>query len=169
MHAELMVLRIVHVVGGILWVGAMAFNAFFLGPAMSASGPAGGQIAAQLQKRGLFVFMPLVAILTILAGIRLLMITSTNFSSAYFGQRNGMTYSIAASIALVAFVYGMAVTRPAMARVVALSQQAASDAANRDQVMAEIRAAQERGRKATVVVTWLLLAAAIGMAIGRYM
>ena len=97
------------------------------------------------------------------------MITSTNFSSAYFGQRNGMTYSIAASIALVAFVYGMAVTRPAMARVVALSQQAASDAANRDQVMAEIRAAQERGRKATVVVTWLLLAAAIGMAIGRYM
>jgi len=169
MQAELIALRVVHVVGGVVWVGTMAFNAFFLGPAMASVGPAAGQIAAQLQRRKFFVFMPVVAILTILAGFRLLMIVSTNFSSDYFGQRNGMTYAIAGSIALIAFIYGLSVTRPAMARVATLAQQAASDEANREKLMAEIRATQERARNSTVVVAWLLLVTAIGMAIARYM
>lgn len=169
MQAELLVLRVVHVVGAVIWVGTLAFNAFFLGPAMAAMGPAAGQIAAQLQRRKFFVFMPVVAILTILAGLRLMMITSSGFSSDYFGQRNGMTYSIAATLALIAFFYGMAVTRPAMAKVATLSQQAASDETNRERIMAEIRATQERARSSTVIVAVLLLVAAIGMAIARYM
>jgi len=169
MAAELLVLRIIHIVGGILWVGAMAFNAFFLGPAMAASGPAAGQVAAGLMKRRIFVFMPVVAILTILAGLRLMMIASSRFGGDYFGSRTGMTFSIAAALALLAFIYGMAVTRPAMARVVALNQQAAADASNRERIMAEIQATQQRAAKATTVVAWMLLAAAVGMAIARYM
>jgi uncharacterized membrane protein len=169
MAAELLVLRIIHVVGGILWVGAMAFNAFFLGPAMAASGPAAGQIAAQLQRRKMFVFMPVVAILTILAGLRLLMIASSRFGGNYFGSRSGMTFSAAAAVALIAFIYGMAVTRPAMGRVVALNQQAAAEPANRERIMAEIQATQQRAARSTTAVAWLLLVAAVGMAIARYM
>ena len=169
MAVELLVLRVVHVVGGILWVGAMAFNAFFLGPAMASAGPAAGQVAAGLMRRKIFVFMPVVAILTILAGIRLLMITSGGFAGDYFGRRAGMTFAIAGAIALIAFIYGMAVTRPAMAKVVALTQQAQSDPANRERIMAEIQATQQRAARATTVVAWLLLVTAVGMAIGRYM
>ena len=38
--AELIVLRLVHVLGGIFWVGAGLFNMVYLGPAMAAAGPA---------------------------------------------------------------------------------------------------------------------------------
>ena len=168
MQAELLVLRIVHVVGGILWVGAISFNAFFLGPAMAAAGPAAGQVAAGLQRRKIFVFMPVVAILTLLAGLRLLMITSSSFSGNYFGTRSGMTFSIAGAIALIAFVYGMAVTRPAMAKVVTLAQQAAQDPANRERIMAEIQATQQRAAKSTTIIAWMLLVVALLMAIARY-
>jgi uncharacterized membrane protein len=169
MAAELLVLRIIHVVGGVFWVGTMLFNAFFLGPAMAAAGPAAGAIALQLQRRKLFTVLPVVAIVTLLAGARLMMITSNRFSPSYFSQRNGMTYGIAAIIAIIAFIYGMAVTRPAMAQVATLSQQAASDEVNRDRIMSEVRSMQQRARSATVVVAVLLLLTAIGMSVARYM
>lgn len=169
MQTELLLLRIVHVVGGVFWVGAMAFNAFFLGPAMTAAGPAAGPVAVGLQRRKVFVAMPIVAILTILAGLRLMMITSSGFSRAYFARPSGMTYAIGAALALLAFLYGLVVTRPAMARVAAMSHAAASDETTRERIAAEVRAQQQRARSSTLVVTVLLVLAATAMAVARYL
>lgn len=169
MQAELLVLRVVHVLGGIIWVGAMVFNAFFLGPALATLGPTAGQVGAALQRRRMFVVLPIAAILTILAGIRLMMITSGGFASGYFSSRPGMTYAIGATFALVAFILGMAVARPAMERMAKLGQSAASDAASRDSVAAEMRGLQARARTATIAVTHMLLVAAACMAIARYL
>ena len=40
---EMIVLRLVHVLGGIIWVGSMTYMTFFLMPAIADAGPAGGR------------------------------------------------------------------------------------------------------------------------------
>ena len=67
MAAEMLVLRVVHVLGGVFWVGAMMYNAFFLMPALSQAGPAAGPVMAGMQQRKLFMWLPIVAVATMLA------------------------------------------------------------------------------------------------------
>ena len=70
MMAELLVLRLVHVLGGVFWVVAMMYNAFFLMPTIAQAGPAAaGPIIAGFQQPKLFVWLPIVAILTMAIGV----------------------------------------------------------------------------------------------------
>jgi uncharacterized membrane protein len=167
---EIVMLRLIHVVGGVFWVGAMMYTAFFLLPVVAELGPAGGQMMAALQRRKLFVWLPVVALLTILTGLRLLMIASASFSASYFATGTGQVYLAAAVAAIVAFVIGVAINRPAMMRMTVLAQSLGSttDDAERGRIQAEIAVLRARGRTATMVVTWLLILAAAGMAVGRY-
>lgn len=41
------VLRLVHVVGGVLWVGFAVFGAFYLVPSIAETGPEGGKVMAR--------------------------------------------------------------------------------------------------------------------------
>src|SRR6185295_7224796 len=107
MHGELLVLRLIHILGGVFWVGSGLFTTFFLLPAMASAGPAAGQIIANLTKRRYFVVLPTVAILTILSGARLLMIASGGFSRHYFTLISGKTYAVAAIAAIVAFLLSL--------------------------------------------------------------
>ena len=115
--AEMLVLRLIHVMGGIFWVGGMMYMAFFLMPTMAQAGAAAGPVIAGLQQRKLFVWLPVVAIATLLAGIRLMMIQSDGFSSVYFGTSMGRTYLVAGSLAVIAFAIGFSINRPAMNRI----------------------------------------------------
>src|SRR5688572_13718538 len=73
MLTELLVLRIIHILGGIFWLGSGLFTAFFLTPALGRVGPAAvGPVMSALQQRRLFTILPIVAVLTILSGVRLL-------------------------------------------------------------------------------------------------
>lgn len=170
MMAEMLVLRLVHVLGGIFWVGGLMYMAFFLIPVMAQAGPAAGPVMAGLQQRKLFVWLPVAAIATLLAGIRLLMIRSEGFGAAYFGTPMGRTYLVSGSLAVIAFAVGISISRPAMARIGVLSAAMPSaDESTRAQLQAEIGALRKRSGLATMVVTWLLIAAAAGMAVARYM
>ena len=84
MEAELIVLRLIHVLGGIFWVGSALFTAIYLVPSLAQAGPAAGQVMGALQRRRLFIVLPTVAVLTVLSGIRLMQLTSDGFSAAYF-------------------------------------------------------------------------------------
>lgn len=103
MHTELLVLRIIHVVGAILWGGTAMFVAFFLMPAMGMAGPAGAPVMGALVKRRLFVIVPTVAVITMLAGLRLLWLASDGSGAAYFSSRPGMTYATGTVVSIVAF------------------------------------------------------------------
>lgn len=62
MSAELIVLRLVHVLGGIFWVGSGLFMVFFLVPAMGTVGPTAGQVMGGLQQRRLITVVPVIAV-----------------------------------------------------------------------------------------------------------
>src|SRR5688500_7542928 len=118
MSGELLVLRIIHVLGGIFWVGSGLFPSFFLLPAFGLLDPAGdGPVIGALQQRRLFTILPVVAVLTILSGIRLLQIASGGFSPAYIESRTGQTFLWSGVAAIIAFLLSLLVARPAAVRV----------------------------------------------------
>lgn len=168
--AEILVLRVVHVLGGLFWVGTALFNSFFLMPALTAAGPAAGAVMGGLQRRHLFTVLPAVALLTILAGLRLLWITSGGFAPGYFATGRGATFAASGGAAIVAFVLGMSAARPAAVRLGKVRQALAhaEGASARADLEREIRRLERR----TVTLGWLLnvllIVAALGMAIGRY-
>jgi len=166
---ELIVLRIIHVLGGIAWVGIGLFMVFFLAPALQSMGPAAGQVMGALQKRKFMTILPIIAILTMLSGLRLMMIASGNFGPGYFQSPMGKTFAGAGVAAILAFIIGMVVNRPTMMKMGALQQSMTSDPVSKDKIAAEIRKLQQRMAVVGFIVTALLLIAAIGMAIGRYM
>lgn len=169
MDAGFLIARLIHVVGGILWVGAMFFLVVFLGPALEDVGPDAGKVMGALMKRKLMVFTPVVAILTVLAGLYLYWRVSDGFNSAYMGSRAGMTYGLGAAAAILAFIIGIVVTRPAMARAMALSQQMANaEPSERQSLAAQAAKYRSRGANAGRLIIVLLLLTAAAMAVGRY-
>jgi uncharacterized membrane protein len=167
---ELLVLRIVHVLGAIFWVGSGIFSTFFLQPAMVEAGPAAGQVAAGLQRRRLFTVLPIVALLTILSGARLMWITSGGFSPAYFTSPMGRMFLLGAAAGIVAFLFGITFVRPAGERMgaTAAALATATDAEQRAQLAASLAALGKKLRVSGLFVTALIILAAVAMAIARY-
>lgn len=170
MSAELLVLRLMHVVGGTLWVGFAAFNTFFLIPALGSAGPAGGAVLAGLQQRKLFTLLPIIALVTILSGARLLMITSTGFSASYFTTRPGLVYGAGAVAGIVGFLIALLLTRPKMARAaVLMAGRGAADADRQRAIDAEVGALRSGAARSGFVSTVILLLSAAAMAVARYL
>jgi uncharacterized membrane protein len=159
--AEIIVLRIVHILGGIFWLGSGMFTTFFLGPALSTLGPSAGQVMGALQARKMFVTLPIVASLTILAGLRLMWLTSGGFASEYFESTRGMTFSASGGLAILSFLISLLIVRPTATRMTALAQSGGSGE--------EISRLRKRVAVFSVVATTLLIVAAVGMAIARYL
>lgn len=168
---ELLVLRLVHVLGGIFWVGSGVFASFFLMPALAGVGPAAGAVMGGLQQRRLFVFMPTVAVLTILAGLRLMWLTSGGFAPAYFSSPQGSAYALGGAASIVAFLLALLIGRPSGVRIGALSAQlaATTDDASRTRTVAELDRVRLRSGIVGWVTTWLLIFSAAAMAVARYM
>ena len=171
MSAEILVLRLVHVLGGIFWVGSGLFSTFFLMPAIMAAGPAAGPVMGALQQRRLFTILPVVALLTVLSGLRLMWITSGGFRPEYFETRSGATFAIAAAASIIAFALSLLVARPMAVRGshLALEMARASEGPARAAIAAELARVRGRGAIATMAGVAMLLVAASGMAIARYL
>ena len=173
MHAELLVLRVIHIVCGIVWVGSFVFLNAFLLPVLATSGPATAVVIPGLQARKLFTIIPVLALLTILAGLRLMMLTSANFSGAYFASAVGQAYAASATLAVIAFIVAMLVVRPASVRGGALAAQLAGIPADqgdaRAPLLGELQRLRSTGRTWGAASSVLMVLAAVGMSVARYL
>jgi uncharacterized membrane protein len=171
MNAELLVLRLVHVLGGIFWVGGMMYSSFFLVPVVRSSPAVAGPVMAGLQKRRLFIILPVVALLTIASGIRLLMIVSAGFSDSYLSTNTGRALSVGAGAAIIAFLISMFVSRPAFVHAGKLgaSLAATTDEGGRQRISAEMQRLNGRASVANSIVVVLLMLTAAAMATARYL
>lgn len=170
MNAELIVLRFVHIVGGVFWVGTGLFTSLFLVPPLARSGPAAGQVMGALQQLRLFTVLPVVALLTIVSGIRLMWIVSGGFSEVYMNSRMGQTLMWSATAAVLAFVMSVVVSRPTAVRSATLVQSLATvNDAERPRIEAELATLRKRGAVASVAGVVLAIVAAGGMAVARYL
>jgi uncharacterized membrane protein len=163
-------LRLVHVLGGVLWVGTVVFLAGFLLPSVRAAGPAGGPIMQQLvQARRLPLWLMGAAILTVLSGIALYWRDSAGFTSAWLASDQAQIFGLGGVLALSAVVLGMAVNSPAGKQLGELTArlQAAGRAPAPDEV-ATLQALQRKLARATTVGAVLLVLATAAMAVARY-
>ena len=99
----MIVLRLIHIISGVFWAGAVMSIAWFLLPAQQAIGQPGGAFMQQLMFRQRFrAFVLAAMVLTILSGVtmyaRLTMLTH----GAWASSRTGIVLGIGAVAAIIA-------------------------------------------------------------------
>lgn len=156
----LLVMRVLHIAMGVFWAGTMMFNAAFLMPAFRDAGPDGAKVAAALARRRFLDIMPWIAALTIVSGIWLYWFDSVGFRPPFMRSRMGISLGVGALAAVIAFILGVAVMRPAMNKAMRLGQDPAQQAA--------AQALRVRAGILGRVIAALLGIAVAGMAVARY-
>ena len=170
MNTVAMVLRAIHVLCGVYWAGTLFFLVTLLQPSVADAGPEGGKVQQALIRRRFLEIVPLMAILTILSGIELYRRISGGFSGAWIASGSGMTLTIGAVAALVAFTIGISVLRPSAKQMGPLTQRAQGlpEGPDRDAAFAEIQRLRRRMVVGGRSVAALLTIAVITMAIFRH-
>jgi len=114
----LFLLRAIHIVGGVLWVGGVVVVALFLLPATQALGPAAQPVMQFIMgRRKLPVYLMMLGILTTLAGLLLMMRNVSLTDGAWARSPMGIGISIGAASAILALIIGMTVSAPAAKRL----------------------------------------------------
>lgn len=123
----LSLLRSIHVITGTFWVGATLYLAWFILPAVKATGPEGGKFMQQLTRTNkLPAVMTLVSLLNILSGLLLIHKLSAGFEYTWFTSRHGILVAAGAAFAITAFIEGFLITRPNAEKLARLSRSIAS-------------------------------------------
>ena len=171
MNPLVAVLRLIHILGGVYWAGTIFFFVTFLEPSLRSLGPDGGKVMIRFLERGYLNLLPSVAIITALSGLWLLWIVSGGFDSAWMGSASGIALSTGGTIAIVAFVLGMTIMRPAAMRTWAIARQLPheSDEATRNALTAELGRLRNRSQLGARLVFSLLIVAVGLMAVARYL
>lgn len=164
------VLRLLHILGGVFWVGAAWMIPGFLYPTANAAGPEGTKFLQRLFQSRLPALISAGAGLNILAGLLLYWRDSGHLRVDWITTRAGLAFTTGGVASIVAFVIGFAVTKPAADRMGALGKeiQAAGKPPTPEQV-AELQGLGKRTADAATWVAVLLAIALVAMAIARYL
>jgi uncharacterized membrane protein len=160
-------LRIIHIVGGVIWVGSTLIMTFFIGPTVSATDEAGQRFVGHLMNNLKFSNrMAAASGATVLAGVILYWIDSQGFTSAWMTSGAGRGFGIGAAFALIGFVYGMLIgrTTKAMAQLGAQMQGNPSSAQ-----LAQLQTIRKQQATYSIISTVTLLLSVIFMSIARYL
>ncbi len=160
-------LRIIHIVGGIFWVGGTLTMAFFIGPTVGATAEAGQKFVGHLMNNLKFSNrMSAAAGLTLLAGATLYWIDSQGLSSAWMNSGAGRGFGIGAAFAIVGFVFGILIgrTTKAMADLGAKMQGKPSP----DQ-LTQMQAIRKQQATYSMISAVSLILAVTFMAVARYL
>ena len=164
-------LRLIHILAGVFWAGAMFLMAGFLLPTIGATGEAGGRFMQHLvQRRRLPTFLGIAAALTVLSGVTMYARMAAATHGAWASTPPGMAYGIGGLAAILGATIGVLIGSRAGGRMAALGQSIAQ--AGRPpspEQQAEIQRLQGRMRFAARSAAGLLAIAVGAMAIGRYL
>ena len=159
-------LRIIHIVGGVFWVGGSLIMAFFVGPAIGATGEAGQKFVGHLMNNLKFSNrISAAAGSAVLAGL-ILYGLDARAGAAWARSSFAIGLGIGAAFALVGLVFGIMVGRNTKA-MADLGAQLQGKPTN-DQ-MRQMQEIQQRQRTYSMVNVAALLLATVFMAIARYL
>lgn len=167
MNFVLLALRLLHVLGGIFWVGGALVMAFFITPTIMSTADAGQKFMGHLMTQTKFSrAMTIAALAAIIAGFILYWIDSAGFTSDWMMAGPGIGFGIGAFFALIGFGAGIMVPRggAAMAKLAATFKGAPTP----DQ-QSQMAALMKRQKMISAINAHSLLAAAILMAVARYL
>lgn len=168
-QALLITLRLIHILGGIFWVGSALFLALFLFPVVRAVGPAGGQVMRGLMlQRKLPIYMNAAGGLSMLSGFWLYW-RMMSLAPGWAGSGQGMVFGLGGAAAVLGAILGNAINARAAKRIAALGNEIqASGGPPSAEQSSEITALQKKLAKGLVLTTIFLTITAVCMAIARY-
>ena len=169
-HAVLLLLRLVHVVGGVLWTGHMVLLAWFVLPTQALEGAEGGRFVQRMMiERRLSAWLNFVGALTGISGIILYTRATMGTDGAFARSHAGMVLGFGGLVAILAAIIGGAMGGGASRGIGAIrTRLAAEGRAPTAAEGAEIGRLAQRGALAAKITSILLLVAAAAMAVGRY-
>ena len=166
----LILLRLIHIVVGVSWAGAVVFIATFLLPTMRAVGPAAGPVMGHLtQVRKLPLYLMAGVLITVFSGLALYWHDSAGFSSAWMHSGPGKTFGLGAALGIIVAIMGMTINSPTAKKLGALGTVVyASGGPPTAAQAAEIQRLQDRLAGAMKVAAVLIVLATAAMAVARY-
>lgn len=171
MDTYMVVLRVVHILAGVFWVGAALTTLLFIQPTARELGPAAGPFMMHLAgRKRLIDYVLSAAGLTVLAGLLMYWRVSGGLDPDWIASAPGISLTIGALCAIAAFAIGGSIVRPGIMATVAIGRAvAASGGAPTPEQAAQMQAIQRRSIAAGKAIVPLLLVAVIGMAAARYL
>jgi len=159
-------LRIIHIVSGVFWVGGTLVMTFFVVPTIGATGEAGQKFVGHLMNNLRFSNrMATAAGLTILAGL-ILYGLDARAGAAWLRSSFAIGLGIGAVFALIGFGFGLMIgrTTKAMAQLGAQMQGGPSPAQ-----LTQMQTIRKQQATYSMISTSALVLATIFMAISRYL
>src|SRR3954463_14960324 len=171
MHAEIVILRLIHILSAIMWLGGGIFMAFFLVPAISGSPDVMANVMGGLRRRRFLVIQPIIATLTILSGLRLLWIDSAGFAGSYFDSATGKAFSWGGLSAIIAYIISYAIAFPLNTRAskIAARLRDPGAAPEREKLTRDLDRTRRGAGIATLATVSFGILAACAMAVARYL
>jgi len=170
MDVLMIVLRLIHILSGVFWAGTAFFFVSFLEPTVEAAGPEGGKFMQKLAQTRFAIALSMAGLLTVLSGLLMYWRDSGGFQVAWITTPTGLAFAVGGLAGILAFLIGFFVSRPAVARMTVIGQQAqAAGGPPSPEQMAEIQALQKRVGQGALRVALLLTVALIGMSVARYL
>jgi uncharacterized membrane protein len=166
MNIYLLILRLVHIVAGIIWGGGALIMEFFISRSVVATGEVGQAFAQHLMtKLRMHNFMTAMAVATVLAGVLLYWHDSNGFTSGWIKSTTGIGFAVGAVFGLIAFVFG-AVFGASNARLAMVGAQIKGKPS--DEQLAQIQAIQKRIKTVAPIHIYSMILAMIFMATARH-
>lgn len=165
----LLLLRLLHIAGGIFWVGAAVTSVAFLEPAVHDLGDDGQKFMRQLTKRRrLPEFVTAAAVINLVAGGLLYWRSSGGFQSGWILSPMGIGFTIGALAAILAAVIAVAFILPTLNRLETAGQHALSGQPAGAEAVADLHRLEQRLRVASLANVAMLTLAVVTMATARY-
>lgn len=170
MNIPAVIMRSLHILGGVIWVGTIFVMAFFIQPAMRAAGSASEKFGAALGKHTkIGVILPIASGLNLLTGLMMYLGQAVPLGGRWITTPAGMVLTIGGLSALVAFFGpGLAMGR-VQKRLGALGQEiAAAGEPPTEGKLAELKRLQSQVGSLYGVMAVLLIITVLCMSIFRY-
>jgi uncharacterized membrane protein len=112
MNYLMILLRLIHIIGGVFWVGAALLLQFFVAPAVAANPEAGQKLMGQMMgKARLSARMAAAGGATVLAGAIMYWLDSDGFTSAWTRSGPGIGFGLGAVFGIIGLILGVMVGR----------------------------------------------------------
>ena len=169
-NTYIIILRLLHIGFGIFWAGSVFLTVLFVIPSLKASGPDGAKFMQSLNKKGYPIAMMIAAIITIVSGFLLIWKLSGGFDPIWFKSWYARILTSGATMALIAFIIGIAVNRPAATKMNRIGESIAKQGTGpTPEQMNEMMALRKKIFTATNYIAVLLFVAVAAMSIFRYL
>jgi hypothetical protein len=166
----MLVFRVLHIAAGVAWAGSVFLFVVLIQPSAAAIGPAAGPFMMELLgRRKLVSWLLSLAGTTVVAGLFLYWRIWHGYGSLgdFVSSRYGLSLTIGAAAAIVAFSIGLFGTRPNVARLLELAARA-SEGGPPAEVAQEIPRVQARLKVLARAALGLIAVAVFAMATARY-